>query len=61
MGPGLWKLEISNDRSSLGFLNVNEQWVWGRSTGSMHLKAGKQFCDFIKKPAQYPIEFFKLI
>jgi hypothetical protein len=27
MGPGLWKLEISNNRSGLGFLNVSEQWV----------------------------------
>jgi hypothetical protein len=60
MGPGLWKLKISNDRSSLGFLNVNEQWVWGGSRGSMHLKAGIQFRGFIKNPAQYPIEFFKL-
>ncbi len=39
MGPDLWKLEISNNRSSPSFLNVNEQWVWGGFEGSTHLKA----------------------
>jgi hypothetical protein len=57
---GLWKLEISNNRSGLGFLNVSEQRVWGGSIGSMHLKAGIQSWVFIKNPAQYPMEFFKL-
>jgi hypothetical protein len=60
MGPGLWKLEISNNRSGPVFLNVSEQWVWGESGGSRHLKACIQSQVFIKNLAQYPIKFFKL-
>lgn len=52
MGPSLWKLEISNDSSNSGFLNVSEQQVWGGSKDSMHSKAGIQFWVFIKNPTQ---------
>jgi hypothetical protein len=58
MGPSLWKLEISNDSSNSGFLNVSEQQVWGGSKDSMHSKVGIQFWVFIKNPTQWPIEFF---
>ncbi len=59
-GPGLWKLEISNNRLISDFLNVSEQQVWGGFGGSIHLKVGIQSRVFTKNPAQYPIEFLKL-
>jgi hypothetical protein len=60
MGLGLWKLEISNNRSGPGFLNVSEQWVQGRSWGFNAFEGMYTISGFYQNPTQYPIEFFKL-
>ncbi len=59
MGPGLWKLEISNNRSGLGFLNVSEQWVWGESGGYNAFEGMYTISGLYQKP--YPISYWVLL